>query len=798
MTLPQPSVDRTLQIYLSLAQYPILRTQIRALMRRELFNRGVIQSQAFEAEVRDKAIQSQVREGLNDPYGEEPGSVWERRLFRVREHLTDFYFAYNLPYELFEDLVREVLGERGAAIETSVVNFNSELAPQEMLFEQAQAIEKLPAAERQKSEARLQEIKVVLIRTLISDQLGYVNIAKDWFTIDDLIGIRSRKIGDGKIGGKSAGMLLAARILNDVGDDEIRSSLRIPESYYLGADLTYIFKSHNGLTHWAGQKYKTGEQIRIDYLEIQEDFEGGQFPPDIMERLAELLDEVKRQPIIVRSSSLLEDNFGTSFAGKYESHFCPNQGTPRENLRDLMRAIARIYASIYNPDALLYRRARGLQDYDERMALLIQVVQGERFGRYFLPHAAGVGFSRNVYRWSPKIGRDEGFLRMVWGLGTRAVERVGNDYARLVALSHPLLHPESNARDVHRYSQHFVDLIDLEDNQFKTLPIEEVLTSRYAPLRFVAQVDEGGYLVPLRSAVLEGDISQLVLTFDELFRRTDLAERMRRMLQLLERHYNSPVDTEFTIQIVNPLKPRPEIRISLLQCRPQSHFKENEVEMPADIPGEAVIFTTCRVVPKGHIHGIRYVLFVSPEGYYQLPTAGARAALSRCIGQLNVLLAREGYIAVGPGRWGTSNPDLGVAIGYADIYNTAALVELAGEGVGLPPEPSFGTHFFQDLVEANIYPLAIHLDDEEAVFNRDFFYNTPNRLLDFLPDEAGLLDTLRVIEVASFRPGHHLELVMDEAEGCAVAFLSAEQNNLADRGAQAEAPSLDQIDYIKE
>jgi phosphoenolpyruvate synthase/pyruvate phosphate dikinase len=98
--------------------------------------------------------------------------------------------------------------------------------------------------------------------------------------------------------------------------------------------------------------------------------------------------------LIVRSSSLLEDNFGTSFAGKYESHFCPNQGTQEENLEDLTCAIKRVYASIFNPDALLYRRSRELQDYDERMAILLQVVQGEKFGKYFMPHAAGVAFSQ--------------------------------------------------------------------------------------------------------------------------------------------------------------------------------------------------------------------------------------------------------------------------------------------------------------------------------------------------------------------------------------------------------------------
>jgi hypothetical protein len=798
MTFPPPSVDRTLQIYLSLAQYPILRSQIRARMRRELFDRGVITPQAFEAEVREKAIQSQMREGLLDPFTEEPEAVWEQRTLRVREHLTDFYFAYNLPFDLFEELVRATLSERGASTDRLTTEFNSELAPQDMLFQQANAIEKLPPEERARAEARMQEIKVVLIRTLISDQLGYVNIAKDWFTIADLNEIRSRKIGQGKIGGKSAGMLLAARILNEVSDEKIRSSLRIPESYFLGADLTYTFKSYNGFMHWAGQKYKTDEQIRADYQEIQKEFQEGQFPPDIMERLAELLDIVNRQPIIVRSSSLLEDNFGTSFAGKYESHFCPNQASPQENLRNLMRALARIYASVYNPDALLYRRAKGLLDYDERMAVLIQVVQGERFGRYFLPHGAGVGFSRNTYRWSPQIRRDEGFVRLVWGLGTRAVDRVGNDYTRLVALSHPMLHPESNARDIRRYSQKFVDLIDLEENTFKTLPVGDVLTTRYTPLRYLAQQDQGGYLVPLRSSIMEGDGDQLVMTFDELFRRTSAADQLRQLLQLLENHYHSPVDIEFTLHIQDPIASRPEVQISLLQCRPQSQLQEDEVELPKDLPAEKILFTTRRVVPKGLIRDVRYVLFVTPEGYYSLPTASARAGLGRCIGQLNNLLSGENFICVGPGRWGTVNPDLGISISYSDIYNTRALVELAGEGVGLPPEASFGTHFFQDLVESNIYPLAVYLDDQDVVFNRDFFYDTANRLLDFLPEEASLFETLRVIEVVSYRPSHHLDVVMDDMEGQAVAYLSPDHPHENTKEASRPSLSPDQFEHIKE
>jgi Pyruvate phosphate dikinase, AMP/ATP-binding domain len=774
VTLPLAPSDRTLHIYLSLAQYPILSTQIRARMRRELFARGIITPQAFEVETREKAIRSQALEGLHDPFTEEPPEIWDLRLMHVREALTDFYFAYNLPFDLFEQIVHKVLEERGAGGSDLPVSFNPELAPQNMLFEQAMLIEKMPKKERLKHEARLQEIKVVLIRTLISDQLAYVKIAKDWFTIADLNEIRTHKIGQGKIGGKSAGMILAWRILTEECDDEIRACLRLPESYYLGADVTYIFMALNGLMPWNDQKYKLEDQIYADYPHIQEEFLKGEFPEDILDRFRTVLEQVGKKPLIVRSSSLLEDNFGTSFAGKYESYFCPNQGSPEQNLHDLTNAIIRIYASLLNPDALLYRRAKGLQDYDERMAILIQVVQGEPYGRYYLPHAAGVAFSRNLYRWSPQIRREDGFLRLVWGLGTRAVDRVGNDYPRLVALSHPLLRPETSAKSIRLYSQQYVDLIDLQENVFKTVPVREILGSRYPVLRYVAQIDEGEYLVPIRIMTSAGSDRQLVITFAELLRRTPLAKRMTTILQILEKNYFSPVDTEFTLRVVDPESIKPEVEIVLLQCRPQSHLKDNEVSLPINLPEQDILFSTTCMAPEGRIDDIRYVLFVPPEGYFALPTSAARAELSRLISLMNKILKDEGFICVGPGRWGTSTPDLGVPIGYGDIYHSRALVELTGRGIGFAPEPSFGTHFFQDLIESNIYPLAIDLDDPETIFKREFFYGLPNDLAKFLPDRADMGKCLRLIRVANCRAGHHLTLVMDYQAGKSVAYLEAD------------------------
>jgi len=317
----------------------------------------------------------------------------------------------------------------------------------------------------------------------------------------------------------------------------------------------------------------------------------------------------------------------------------------------------------------------------------------------------------------------------------------------------------------------------MEKNRFVTLPVQEVLNTRYPALRYLAQVDQGGYLMPLRSMMVEGGTESLVLTFDGLLRRTPLARRLRSMLQILEKSYRSPVDTEFTVHIANPADANPEVEITLLQCRPQSHIKEIEARLPLNLLESDIVFSTPRMAPRGRIPGIRFVLFVTPEGYFSLPTQPARAALVQAIGRINKALAGKLFICIGPGRWGTSNPDLGIHIGYGDIYNTRALVEIAGQGIASAPEASFGTHFFQDLVESEIYPLAIYLEDKDVIFNREFFYDTPNSLAEFSPEDTHLADCLRIIEVDCYRAGHHLELVMDDEEsGRTVAYLEPDSS----------------------
>jgi len=654
---------------------------------------------------------------------------------------------------------------------TLPASFDPELIPESRLLEHALAIEKIPAAERENLEPRLTELKVILIRRMISDQLAYINIARRWFSASDLATIYQHRIGFGRIGGKSAGMLLAERILREVADEEVLSCLQVPESYFLGSELIYIFMAMNGLMYWNNQKYKPEEQIWAEYPLIQKEFQAGSFPPEILVELQELLTRIGKKPLIVRSSSQLEDNFGTSFAGKYDSYFCPNQGSPEENLAALTNAIARTYASTLKPEALLYRRSKGLQDYDERMAVLIQVVQGEKFGRYYLPHGAGVAFSRNIYRWSPQIKREAGFVRLVWGLGTRAVQRLGDDYPRLVALSHPTLQPDDSTTAIRRYSQKYVDLIDLEDNAFKTLPVHEVLQPDYPPLRLVAQLEKEGFFITPRMRVRPDEVPNLAITYHELLKRTPFAHLLSQILRLLEEHYHATVDMEFTLHLPDPRAASPRVQINLLQCRPQSQLESTrQVRLPADLPEEDILFSTRYMVPQGYLPDIRHVIFVKPEAYFRLATPAERREIGQVVSRLNAALEQKSFIAVGPGRWGSLNLDLGVYVSYADIHNAGALVELSGQGVGPAPEPSLGTHFFQDLMEAQIYPLALSLDEEGVQFNRDFFYQSPNAIGDFLEVEATTADCVRLIAVGAYRPGYHVEVVMDDEQGEAVAF----------------------------
>ena len=768
------SVTPAIDIYIKLAQYPILADDIRLRMREELFSKNVISSADFEREVRDKAIESQRREGLLEPYTQEEPSIWAKRQQRIRDLQTDAYFADNLGIALLEQLIQEVLWRQSSASKTIDLTFNPEIAPWEMLFKQGELYESRPYPDRKEIQHHLEEIKVVLIKRMISDQLKFIAVAKNTLTIADLRRVYRRRIGGGKIGGKAAGIVLAWKILQqqdpELGPD-ISEKISIPDSYFIGSEVIYEFSVLNRFDHFMNQKYRPIDEIRKEYPNIVQAYLLGKMPESVVDRLREILFKFKGIPLIVRSSSLLEDNFGFSFAGKYMSIFCPNQGNEKENLQNLLDAIRRVYASLLSPDALLYRKKNNLIDYDERMCVIIQEVKGQLYGNYFLPTVAGVAFSHNPFRWSPKIRREDGFLRMVWGLGTRAVNRVANDYPRLVALSHPQLQPDTSLQAIRQFSQVLVDVLDLQENTFKTLPVDEVLGPDYPNIQIIASEDKGSYLQDILAPGMLSEENDLVLTFNALVKDEKFVKLTRTALMRLERAYGRPVDVEFTIEIINGSYL--EYRLHILQCRPLSQrVADIGVSLPDNILPEKILFTSNWLIPYGKVENIHYVVYVDPEKYQEVPDIVTKREIGRAVSRINQILSDESFILLGPGRWGSVNIDLGVQVSYGDIYNTQAIVEIGLVHDNRRPELSHGTHFFQDLVETGIHALALWPDEKHGSINFKYFRETPSCLNDLSPEDSILEPYLRLIDIPAQSSGQFLHLYMDGSHEKAVGFLA--------------------------
>jgi len=234
------------------------------------------------------------------------------------------------------------------------------------------------------------------------------------------------------------------------------------------------------------------------------------------------------------------------------------------------------------------------------------------------------------------------------------------------------------------------------------------------------------------------------------------------------------VDVEFIVEII-PNQPRRDYQLHILQCRPLSQQTEHlVVSIPEDIPEEDILFETNWLVSDGKTENIRYVVFIDPVAYKQVPDLVIKRELGRAVCRLNQKLKDENFILMGPGRWGSSNLDLGVHVTYGDIYNTKALVEIGISEGGSHPELSLGTHFFNDLVESRILALALWPDEEHSEINWSFFRDSANSLAELVPEDKNLEAYLRVIDIAAVSNGRLLHLYMDGDQERAVAYLGQE------------------------
>ncbi|MCD4702007.1 MAG: nucleotidyltransferase domain-containing protein [Candidatus Aegiribacteria sp.] len=629
------------------------------------------------------------------------------------------------------------------------------------------------------SEPVLNALKVSLIRRLVSRRLDYISRLKELISIGDFYKLTDSLIipakSHGQLGGKGAGLFMAEKIIKKaVSDDPLLAAIRTPDTWYVCSDGILDFVHHNRLEELLEYRYRYLGEIRLEYPNLIQLFKNCAFSPEMTQGLSMTLDSIGDYPLIVRSSSLLEDSVEAAFSGKYKSLFIANQGTKNERLEALMNAIVEVYASMFGPDAIEYRKERNLLDFQEEMGILIQQVIGTRVGRYYMPAYGGVAFSRNEFRWSARIRTKDGLVRLVPGLGTRAVDRLGDDFPVLVAPGQPGLRVNTSVDETIRYAPKYMDVINLEEERIETVKVEDVIReygSQYPQVTKVFSAHKDG-MIRRVNRLTDFENEYVIPTFEGLLSpETGFLKTMRHVLTLLEKECGFPVDIEFAADGDN---------IYLLQCRAQSSWERTEaVHLKEHPEPDDILFTADKYISDGFIREITHIVYVDPQEYDSLKEMKDLVAVGKIVGRLNGILSKKSFVLMGPGRWGSRGDiKLGVQVTYSDINNTAALIEMAFQKGSYVPDLSFGTHFFQDLVEAGIRYLPLYPDDSNVVFKREFFEESENVLCHLLPDCSDLSHVVNVIDVKASTGGRILRIAMSGDEGEAIAYLASDDDSI--------------------
>jgi hypothetical protein len=591
------------------------------------------------------------------------------------------------------------------------------------------------------------ESKIVdrLCRLILGHDERMLSLARENFSMEDILKIRHRLVGSGFIGGKAVGMLLARKILEK--DIKTNESIKFEphDSFFIGSDVYHTYLIENDCWELFQQQKLPENYFRLAEP-LQDKIMKGAIPEIFTDQIKLMLDYYGQSPIIVRSSSLLEDGFGNAFAGKYESVFCVNQGSPSQRYKNFEKAVKIIFASAMNADALTYRLQRGMAESDEQMALLVQRVSGSLRSHYFFPDLAGVAMSHNPYTWQEDMDPQAGMVRLVLGLGTRAVDRVDDDYPRILALDKPSLRPDSDPENLSRFSQRKVDVLDLIKNNWYTINLD-MITKRMSKLSWWEKVAQTDYhKMNVYKEIGREAPEAWVLAYKE-FLKGEFPKQMRTMLQTLEAAYCNPVDTEFTVNFDS----NGDFCINLVQCRPLQTRKTDNRLKTFVYDEKDVFFATKRNTMGGGLQQrLEKIVYIQPDAYINL-SVNDKYQVARLIGQINRVFNerdKHPYILIGPGRWGSSTPSLGIPISFVEICNASVLVEVAQEEGGLMPELSFGTHFFQDLVETKIFYVALFPSKEGVVLNTGKLNEMENEFTNYLPDYGKWESVIQVYDLS--------------------------------------------------
>ncbi len=580
-----------------------------------------------------------------------------------------------------------------------------------------------------------------MCRIMMTRDFRMQELLKKHFTPEDYFAVRDHMIGTGMVGGKSCGMLLARAIIRNKEPD-IADVLEPHDSFYVGSDVYYTYIVDNNL--WDLRiRQRTEEGFFTLSEEFAEKLKEGTFSDSMREQFVRIIEYYGQDPYIIRSSSILEDGFGNAFAGKYESVFCINRGTPEERLQEFEQAIKIVYASSMSLSALDYRKRRGLEKRDEQMALLIQRVSGSYYGPYYMPCAAGVGYSYSPYRIMKDTDPAAGMLRLVMGLGTSAVDRTEGSYPRIVNLDNPEKTSYSSSADKHRFSQGKAEVINMAEKKLERLSLHKIGPEipEYLEKIVLEHDDEAEFRLRERGRRQEVKF----ISCRGLVANSVLMKQMQRMLLSIQEEYDYPVDTEYTINVSE----NGEYSIDLLQCRPlQIQKGKAGMVIPSGIPEEKILLES-----KGASMGMSkaekldIIVYVDPVNYYNMPYR-EKNAVAGLIGKINWHFRDQNkhMMLIVPGRVGTSSPELGVPTAFSDISAFEIVCETEETKAGYNPELSYGSHIFQDLVEAEILYTAVFRNEKTIHFNIEKITDAQDLAAQFAQGE-NLADIVHVYDV---------------------------------------------------
>ncbi len=526
-------------------------------------------------------------------------------------------------------------------------------------------------------------------------------------TYDNYLGFA--RIGKGSLGGKARGLAFIDSFLKrkNLYYKYKGISISIPKTVVLSTDVFDEFMYENSLYNIATSDLKDDEILAY--------FTQSRFPNTYYEDLKSFIKVIKN-PIAIRSSSVLEDAHYQPFAGIYSTYMIPNLEDEKVTLRMLLTAIKSVYASVFFKTSKSYMQATSNLIDEEKMSIILQEVCGTKYNEKFYPNISGVARSVNFYPITPEKTED-GIAKIALGLGKIVVEggitlRFSPKYPKKII---QLYSTKSALRD----TQKEFYALDMREKAFKVSTDDGINILKLK----INEAEKDDSIKDISSTydfhndiVRDGSIydGKKIITFANILKHNTfpMAEIISELLKVGEKEMNNPVEIEFAVNLNTTPK-----TFSFLQIRPIVSENEEVIDFNLDkIKKENAIIFSEKALGNGVINNIKDFIYVKTENFNYMNNK----IVAEQIGNLNDKFVKENknYILLGPGRWGSSDSALGIPVKWTQISKARLIVEAGLKNYRV--EPSQGTHFFQNLTSFRIGYFTINSFINEGYFDTDY------------------------------------------------------------------------------